>query len=280
MKQYKLILVGGIVALSAFLMNGCKLSTSYDYSPYQHIQVEEEAYLSDDVSSPFCDFSLYFSSLNEEDDSIALLINRTIQQKFLGDEYADLTPSAAVDSFKNTYLRNYRKETGSLYQKEIERTTSAEEIPDWFNQTYSMVTMVEEGKENVVNATANMFVDMGGAHPNQWSHWLNFNLLTGKLLNKDDVFLKSAEADLERMLLDKLILQQAELYPEENIATLEDLQQKGFLQLTNIYIPDNFLLAKNGVMFLFNRYDIAPYSSGSIVLTLTYEEADPFLKDI
>ena len=74
------------------------------------------------------------------------------------------------------------------------------------------------------------------------------------------------------MLLGKLIAMQAELNPEEQVQTLEDLQRIGFLQLTSIYIPENFLLAKEKVMFLFNRYDIAPYSAGEIVLEVPYEE--------
>jgi hypothetical protein len=86
------------------------------------------------------------------------------------------------------------------------------------------------------------------------------------------VFKAEAMADITRMLLDKLIALQAELNPEEQVQTVEDLNRIGFLQLTPMYIPDNFLLAKDKVMFLFNRYDIAPYSAGEIVLEIPYEE--------
>ena len=141
-----------------------------------------------------------------------------------------------------------------------------------------MVTLVEEGRAGVVNASANVYVDTGGAHPNQWSIWLNFDFETGKQLTKEDIFLASAQADIERLLLDKLVKLQAETHPEESVANLEDLQKLGFLQLTNMYIPDNFLLSKEAFLFLFNRYDIAPYSAGEIVLKVPYEEIGPYLK--
>ena len=48
--------------------------------------------------------------------------------------------------------------------------------------------------------------------------------------------------------------------------------------MTNMYIPDNFLLHKEGVSFLFNRYDIAPYSVGEIVIEIPYEEIGYCLK--
>jgi hypothetical protein len=184
----------------------------------------------------------------------------------------------AVDSFKNVYLRDYRKEIGGIYLAEKALKAPEEEMPAWFSQTYSMVTFVEEGQGGHINATANYYVDMGGAHPNQWSRWMNFDFATGRLLGKDEVFKPEAKAEIEAILLDKLLQQQAALYPDETLKTLEDLQAKGFLQLTPMYIPDNFLLAKDKVLFLFNRYDIAPYSAGEIVLEVPYGEIGHCLK--
>lgn len=278
MKRYPYMAIILLMMLLSTWLGGCGLMEKYDDSPYKHIFKEEEAHLTEDASSPFCDFSVDYTYLDEEGDSIATLINRTIQGEFLGNDYASLTPEEAVDSFMNVYIRDYRKETGELYQVDRDKGTSDEEIPAWYNQTYSLVTFIEEGHGGTINVSANVFVDTGGAHPHQWSQWLNFDFESGKLLTKDDVFLASAKADIERMLLDHLMLMQAEIYPDESLKTLEDLQQKGFLQMTNMYIPDNFLLHKEGVSFLFNRYDIAPYSAGEIVIEIPYEEIGYCLK--
>lgn len=278
MKRYPYMAIILLMMLLSTWLGGCGLMEKYDDSPYKHIFKEEEAHLTEDASSPFCDFSVDYTYLDEEGDSIATLINRTIQGEILGNDYASLTPEEAVDSFMNVYIRDYRKETGELYQVDRAKGTSDEEIPAWYNQTYSLVTFIEEGHGGTINVSANVFVDTGGAHPHQWSQWLNFDFESGKLLTKDDVFLASAKADIERMLLDHLMLMQAEIYPDESLKTLEDLQQKGFLQMTNMYIPDNFLLHKEGVSFLFNRYDIAPYSAGEIVIEIPYEEIGYCLK--
>ena len=278
MKRYPYMAIILLMMLLSTWLGGCELMEKYDDSPYKHIFKEEEAHLTEDASSPFCDFSVDYTYLDEEGDSIATLINRTIQGEFLGNDYASLTPEEAVDSFMNVYIRDYRKETGELYQVDRAKGTSDEEIPAWYNQTYSLVTFIEEGHGGIINVSANVFVDTGGAHPHQWSQWLNFDFESGKLLTKDDIFLASAKADIERMLLDHLMLMQAEIYPDESLKTLEDLQQKGFLQMTNMYIPDNFLLHKEGVSFLFNRYDIAPYSAGEIVIEIPYEEIGYCLK--
>ena len=259
--------------VAALILSGCRWTNSYEHSPYHHIFIEEEVRLTDDASSPYLDFAIDYTCLNEEGDSIAQLINRAVQREFLGADYAGLVPQAAVDSFKNVCQRDYRTEVGALYRADLDKSASRESMPAWYGQTYSQVTFIEEGHAGMVlNASANYFVDMGGAHPHQCSIWLNFDANTGKLLAKEDVFKPEAVKDIERMLLGKLIALQAELNPEEQVKTLEDLNRIGFLQLTPMYIPDNFLLGKDKVMFLFNRYDIAPYSAGEIVLELTYEE--------
>ena len=265
----------GAVAL-AVLMVGCGLSSNGD-SAYRHVFIEEEARLVDTDNSPYCDFAIDFTYLDEVD-SVAVRMNRSIQREFLGDDYATLTPVAAVDSFRNAYLADYRNEVGAIFEKERANASSEEEIPAWFSQTYSLVTFVEEGQGGVINATANYFVDMGGAHPHQWSQWLNFDFVTGRILEKDEVFHLEASADIEAMLLDKLIRMQAEEHPDTQVNSLEDLQNMGFLQHTNMFIPDNFLLSKRGMLFLFNRYDIAPYSAGEIVIEVPYEEIGHYLK--
>ena len=272
-RLYKYI---GAVAL-AVLMVGCGLSSNGD-SAYRHVFIEEEARLADTDNSPYCDFAIDFTYLDEVD-SVAVRMNRSIQREFLGDDYATLEPVAAVDSFRNAYLADYRNEVGAIFEKERANASSEEEIPAWFSQTYSLVTFVEEGQGGVINATANYFVDMGGAHPHQWSQWLNFDFVTGRILEKDEVFHLEASADIEAMLLNKLIRMQAEEHPDMQVNSLEDLQNMGFLQHTNMFIPDNFLLSKRGMLFLFNRYDIAPYSAGEIVIEVPYGEIGHYLKN-
>ncbi len=267
-----------LLSVLMVLASGCGLVGNYDSSAYEHIFHEEEAHLTSDASSPFCDFSIDYTYLNEEGDSIAALINRSVQREFLGKEFASLMPEVAVDSFKNLYIRDYRKEVGEVYQADRAQAASEEEIPAWYNQTYSMVTFIEEGHGGILNVSANVYVDTGGAHPHQWSQWLNYDFETGKRLTVDEVFQASARKDIEQLLLAKLIRQQAALNPEEKVETVEDLNRLGFLQLTSMYIPENFLLSRKGLLFLFNRYDIAPYAAGEIVIEVPYEEIGHCMK--
>ena len=44
-----------------------------------------------------------------------------------------------------------------------------------------------------------------------------------------------------------------------------------------LYVPDNFLLEKEKVSFLYNKYDIAPYAVGIITLSLPYTSVEKYM---
>lgn len=85
------------------------------------VKVEEQAHLQDDTVSPTCQITIDYSYLAKSDaaDSIVQRINRTIQAHILGKEYTRMNPEVAVDSFKNTYINNYRKDVNEFYQEDI-----------------------------------------------------------------------------------------------------------------------------------------------------------------
>lgn len=261
--------IGGMLMTSLMAMGGCDFLTGND-GPTKQLSIEEKAHLSDDPTSPCCHFTLNHTYLNEKDDSIAALINRHLQNELLGNDYATLAPEVAVDSFKNTYLRNYIGKLGENYRKALDYGVHEQEIATWFSHEYALNTTVEDGCEGVVNVKADFNVHEGGAHPHAYSRWMNFSRTSGKPLGVKEVFDNRSKAEVEKLLLEALMAQ-------KGVQTLDELKKAGFLEQTAIYIPDNFLLGKDGISFLFNAYDIAPHSAGNTVLQLSYEEIGQYL---
>ena len=58
MKPYKCMPKALFASALVALTTGCGLVGNYDNSPYGHIFREEAAHLTDDASSPICDFSI------------------------------------------------------------------------------------------------------------------------------------------------------------------------------------------------------------------------------
>lgn len=280
MKKRNLVLsVMTTCLVSCFLLSGCNGQKQIDSETVKTVKVEEQAHLQDDTVSPACKITIDYSYLAESDaaDSIAQRINRTIQAHVLGKEYIRMNPEVAVDSFKNTYIDNYRKDVNEFYQEDIKNGTPKDELPTWYNYEYGLTTHFSEGKEGILNFIAETFEYTGRAHPNSWNKWMNFEKNTGKLLALKDVFMAGSEKPMSDMLLEELITEMATRLEDSSITSLEGLQNAGILNSTNMYVPDNFLLEKEKVSFLYNKYDIAPYAVGVITLSLPYTSVEKYM---
>lgn len=280
MKRRNLVLsVMASCLISCFLLSGCNGQKQIDSETVKSVKVEEQAHLQDDTTSPTCKITIDYSYLAESGaaDSIAQRINRTVQAQTLGKEYAQLTPETAVDSFKNAYIANYRRDVNAFYQEDIKNGTPKNELPTWYNYEYGLTTSFSDGKEGILNFIAETFEYTGGAHPNSWNRWMNFEQNTGKLLTLKDVFMAGSEKPMSEMLLKELITDMAARLEDSSITSLEGLQNAGILNSTGMYVPDNFLLKKNEVSFLYNKYDIAPYAVGVITLSLPYTSVEKYM---
>ena len=280
MKKRNLVLsVMATCLVSCFLLSGCNGQKQIDSETVKTVKVEEQAHLQDDTVSPTCQITIDYSYLAKSDaaDSIVQRINRTIQAHILGKEYTRMNPEVAVDSFKNTYINNYRKDVNEFYQEDIKNGTPKDELPTWYNYEYGLTTYFSEGKEGILNFIAETFEYTRGAHPNSWNKWMNFEKNTGKLLALKDVFMAGSEKPISDMLLEELITEMATRLEDSSITSLEGLQNAGILNSTNMYVPDNFLLEKEKVSFLYNKYDIAPYAVGIITLSLPYTSVEKYM---
>ena len=61
------------------------------------------------------------------------------------------------------------------------------------------------------------------------------------------------------------------------VEPVTDVVVKGFL-INDLYVSNNFILGKESITFIYNRYDIAPYSTGEILLDIDYNRIKDILK--
>lgn len=127
----------------------------------------------------------------------------------------------------------------------------------------------EYGIENVINYRLLEDVFTGGAHPCKLTTILRFNTQTGEFITLDNVFPTINRPQLQDILLEKLM-------KDQNVHSLDELHQKGILEMTDIFISNNFALREDSIEFHYNEYDIAPYAYGACTICVSYED----VKDI
>lgn len=100
---------------------------------------------------------------------------------------------------------------------------------------------------------------------------MNFEEKTGRLLSLADIFVDGYESQLKALLLDAL-------KEKTGLTTNQALHNQGYLRSMEIYVPENFILSDTAITFVYNPDEIAPYSLGSIELTIGMPALEKLLK--
>lgn len=112
----------------------------------------------------------------------------------------------------------------------------------------------------------------GGAHGNYGTSYYNFDATTGQMLTLKDILI----ADYQASLKDKVEAIFKKIYLEEGMTKYSEA---GFYFENDIFtMTDNFAITKEGVKFLYNPYEIAPYAMGQQEIVIPYKDLEGLLK--
>ncbi|MDR0970852.1 MAG: DUF3298 and DUF4163 domain-containing protein [Bacteroidales bacterium] len=110
---------------------------------------------------------------------------------------------------------------------------------------------------------------LGGAHGLYGVTYINYDIKARKTLRFSDIF-DNSKIDgptFKDMLLKQLLLQEAVI----NVSDLNLLDKDAF------FVTDNIYLTQNDIVFVYNVYEIRPYSSGITYLKVPYVKLTPYL---
>ena len=110
----------------------------------------------------------------------------------------------------------------------------------------------------------------GGAHPNLYSHFLNYDVKTNRVLTYNDIFVENAEDALLNIITRHLL---GNYFAE----SLEELAEKSGIFTDQIFVSRNVFLTGDHIVFHYNPYDIAPWSEGIISVKVRVQELARFL---
>lgn len=128
--------------------------------------------------------------------------------------------------------------------------------------------------EKVLGLFGTSFSYSGGVHPNYGCISANYDLATGKFLKLEDILIDKVASDaLCQKIIDKLaeIAEEYYLY-DDYIRTVDE--RFGTLFDPTWQSTNDWYLSGEGLCVYFSPYEIAPYASGTIEVTFTYEDLD------
>lgn len=130
--------------------------------------------------------------------------------------------------------------------------------------------IIDYRSDNIIGVAINNYTYTGGAHGYEGNLSLLFDAKTGKSLKPADIFidLESFTAYAEKKFREKYAI------PEG-----KNINSKGYLFEGDVFsLPKNIFYKENGLLLVYNPYEVSAYAEGSLEVLLPYSEADEYLK--
>lgn len=170
--------------------------------------------------------------------------------------------AATIEESLDTFIQEFVTSNEQLL-KEIE---DYQTIP-WESLIAQDVTY---NTSRIFTVATSYYMFTGGAHGIHGTTYMNFDVTTGKLLTLDDLFTDRAQLET---LGATYFRQQHDL---DEKTTWED---SGYwFENNQFYLPDNFALTEDGVLFIYSIYEIASYVEGEQEVKIPYSALTGLLK--
>lgn len=127
-------------------------------------------------------------------------------------------------------------------------------------------------QKNLFGVELHSYSFTGGAHGANFTFYSTYNTQNGKLLKLGDLFIAEQRSSFIQMAEKQFI-------NSRDIDTNTTYEEAGYwFENEEFHLNNNFRFTPEGLEVLFNPYEIAPYSEGTISLYFSYSEIKSLLK--
>lgn len=232
---------------------------------FEMLEADKTVHLSNEAKSPLCSVSLKMASATEASGELGQKINETVVYRFFNQE--DMSLKGAMDSYVEAYTKSYKEHMLPLYNADRADTTKR----SWYEFHYIINSSVEQSSRRTLVYLAT--VDYSEGHANSIHELvpINFYSSNAKEITLDDIFVDNYDMVVPAILLQALM----EKIEVQNIG---QLREKGYLNATEMYVPNHFIVGDDTITFIYNPSEIASLEHGTIELVLTYAQLQKFIK--
>ncbi|MCP9611080.1 DUF3298 and DUF4163 domain-containing protein [Coprobacter tertius] len=247
------------------------LTGNPDTLTFETIKIEKKSYIANNPKNPGCtyDLDLVYPSGYTDPETLQG-IQKLFLESVFGSKYADLTPNEAAAQNMKDYIDNYQSEMTEYIKSMTKEDKEAQGADAWMNYASYDSTATTYNKNKIYSFNVYTYSYTGGAHGIYGTAAYIIDIENQKRIDFADIFTTQDTARLKVMLKEQLAT-------DQNVKNEQALKQLGFWT-DNITPDDNFFVTGKGITWIFNPYDIAPYSMGSTEITLSFDKLKPMIK--
>lgn len=264
MKKYKLFIAASLVLVGVCITSCIKKSVDIKFDK---LESKERVYLFpvNDTTIPFSNVDIEFNypkkfKNNEDLARLQQIFNGTF---FNNESYDSLSPKEALAKYLEDYTEEYR-ELGEQYKEDMENL-EGENKPSWYWYELQKSNEILFEDENILSYSVQHSDYTGGAHGSL--NMLYYTIDLNKLITvtQESIFKPNYYKPLTSIIIEKLMA-------KYNLDSPEKLMEEGFFDINEIAPNNNFWINDLGIHYVYNQYEIAPYSMGPIEVTIPYED--------
>ncbi|MFV0391860.1 MAG: DUF3298 domain-containing protein [Paludibacteraceae bacterium] len=201
------------------------------------------------------------------DNDITKNVRKQIIAKIFGEMYNAVPLDSILPKYSNVLAAEYKKSNEPFLQKILEDKHPS---PIWQNEIVIQgVTMFSD--DRILSYSYERYAFMGGAHGNTNRLLYNFDLHNARLFTEQSLFIDDYKNSITQLIKQQIVEDNAEI---ESVANLNEFN---FFE-AEIKPNNNFYVTGDGIVYVYNQYDIAPYSTGQIEVALSFERLKPILR--
>lgn len=292
MKKKHLSLI--TLALVASIMMGCKASSTKaqaandvkEAQAADTLVVSTDSCILQEGEIVQCAISVdYPTEPNELSKNIRTILNEELASLYLGSMNGDEIEKQ--ESYKgdlangNLVIEKYCKDNFAYLKSQMKDLKDADPRAD-ANMSYDIRLNKEAETDSYVTYHCFSYVYLAGAHGSTFERSFNIVKATGKKLSQvvDTARVKDLQPILRKGVLSYLNQQSGNESQTENEEQITDAQLNDYLFIENGIIPlpsSSPYLAKDGVHFIYQQYEIGPYVMGLVSFTVPLEKIKPYL---
>lgn len=264
MRKNILVIITSIVLAGLFVISCTKKSSKLEFD---NISLNKKIYLfpDNDTTKPFADVEIelnYPKSFRNKEDLARLqeIFNGTF---FNEESYGYLSANEALDLYLEKYTEEYR-EIGNQYYQDKENL-EGDNQPSWYYYQLHKSNEILYEDENILSYSVDHATYTGGAHGSLQVLYYTIDLNSLTTITEEDIFTPNYHQFLTTKIIENLM-------KNYEVNTPEELINEGFFDVNDIAPNSNFWLNNEGVHYIYNQYEIAPYSMGPIEVTIPYED--------
>lgn len=249
------------------------------------VRVSKRSHLEGDTANPYCDIQVEFiypvTSTGVSVDTLQLFF----VQSMLGAAYNTLPPEKAVEAYAQNYIENYKYDA-ETYQDAvsdmielnalipgIDLSDSEHNVNERFYSYYETLSnSIVFNRYGIISFQVVQSNNKGGA--SSYVSFQNYviDVNSGQQVTENELFNAGYDQALQNLIITSLLEQ-------NNVKSVEELEDYGFFGIREIVPNKNFLLTDEGIIYTYNKGEYSAYQLDAPKVFIPYTAIRSLLRE-